>query len=190
MPGDAVRGIVGPRGGETMAITSIPESTTASVDSLGEDAIRNTVEEYLAAYEARDLDRLIALFADDAELTVAPGTFRGKGAVRRFFEWDAELSPAVSVRERETGVLVSGHVAACEHVTSATYKGIPYEEPAVKVFEFDDAGKIRRLRSYYDKLALIHQIAAGYPGLRGRAYRALTGYLVALGRKGLDASES
>lgn len=173
-----------------MATTSIPEPAVTSAPAGGEDAIRRSVEEYLAAYEARDLDRLLALFADDAELTVAPGTFRGKDAIRRLYEWDAELSPTVSVRDRGSGVLVSGHVAACEHVTSATYEGIPYEEPAAKVFEFDDAGKIRRLSSYYDKLALIDQIAARYPGVKGRVFRALTGYLVAQGSKGLDVPSS
>ena len=94
------------------------------------------------------------------------------------------------MRDRGSGVLVSGHVAACEHVTSATYEGIPYEEPAAKVFEFDDAGKIRRLSSYYDKLALMDQIAARYPGVKGRVFRMLTGYLVAQGSKGLDVSSS
>ena len=78
-----------------MATTSIPEPAVTSAPAGGEDAIRRSVEEYLAAYEARDLDRLLALFADDAELTVAPGTFRGKDAVRRLYEWDAELSPTL-----------------------------------------------------------------------------------------------
>lgn len=102
-------------------------------------------------------------------------------------EWDVRLSPTASVRDTGRGVVVSGRTAVSERVVSLTAKGIPYEEPAATVFEFDDQGRIVRLRSYYDKLALMHQIASRYPGFKGWVFRRLTGYLVALGSKGLDA---
>lgn len=144
------------------------------------------IEEYSAAYEARDVERMLALFADDAEVTVAPGTFRGKDEIRKLLEWDVLLSPTASVRKTGIGVLVSGRRAVSERVISLTYEGIPYEEEAVSVFEFDDAAKIRRVRSYYDKLAVMDEIASGYPGVQGRVFRTMIGYLVAEGRKGLD----
>jgi hypothetical protein len=90
------------------------------------------------------------------------------------------------VRDAGVGLLVDGQAAVSERVRSLTFEDIPYEERAATVFEFDDDGKIRRYRSYYDKLALMHQIAARYPGVRGWIFRKLTGYLVAQGRKGLD----
>lgn len=166
----------------TVAPISEPAEETAPTR---EDEIRHKVEEYLAAYEARDVDRLLALFADDAEVTVAPGTFRGD-AIRKLYEWDAELSPTALVRDSGIGVVVSGRTAVCEHAISLTYRGTHYEEQAAKVFEFDGAAKIRRLHSYYDKLGVLEQIAAGYPGIQGRVFRLLIGYLVAQGRKGLD----
>lgn len=168
--------------------------TTASISepalSVGESEVRLKVDEYLAAYVDRDIDRLLTLFADDAEVTAAPGTLRGKEAIRKFYEWDARLSPAASVRDEGIGVLVSGRTAVCERVISLTYEGIPYEEEAATIFEFDDAGKIRRQRSYYDKLALMDRIASCYPGLQGRIFRRMTGYLVAQGSKGLDVTPS
>jgi ketosteroid isomerase-like protein len=163
------------------------------VESVGLDRgteIRAKVDEYVAAYESRDIERLMALFADDAEVTLAPGTFRGRVAIRKLYEWDAKLSPTARVRDSGIGVLVSGRTAVCERVISLTYEGIPYEEEAATIFEFDDAGLIRRQRSYYDKLELMDRIASGYPGLQGRIFRRMIGYLVAQGRKGLDVTLS
>lgn len=160
--------------------------TADPVTSSRETEIREKLAEYTAAYEERDLDRVLALFADDAEVTVAPGTIRGKADIRRLYEWDATLSPTPRVRDSGIGVLVSGNVAVCEQRISMTYEGIPYEEVLARFFEFDDAGLIRRLRSYYDKLAVLDQIASGLPGVRGRVFKRLTSYLVGQGRKGLD----
>lgn len=164
--------------------------TVESVALDHEAEIRGKVAEFVAAYEARDLDRLMGLFADGAEVTVAPGTFRGKHAIRNLYEWDAKLSPTARVRDVGIGVLVLGQTAVCERTISLTYEGRPYEEEAVTVFEFDAAGLIRRQRSYYDKLALMDQIASRYPGIQGRVFRLMTGYLVAQGRKGLDVGSS
>lgn len=170
-------------------MTTIPTPGVSEIVAPGTaDDIREKVEEYVAAYEARDVDRLLAMFADDAELTVAPGTFRGKEAIRRLFEWDAQLSPTATVRDAGIGVLVSGRTAVCERVISERYHGIPFQEEAASIVEFDDAGKIRRMRSYYDKLDIMDQIASRYPGISGKLFRRMTGYLVAQGRKGLDDS--
>jgi ketosteroid isomerase-like protein len=163
-------------------------STEESVAVEREAEIREKVAEYVAAYEARDIDRIMALFADDAEVTVAPGTIRGKADLRRLYEWDARLSPAPKAHDSGIGVLVQGNVAVCEQRISMTYEGIPYEEAMARIFEFDDAGLIRRLRSYYDKLAVMDQIASGLPGIQGKVFKRLTGYLVAQGRKGLDVT--
>jgi len=155
---------------------------------VSESGLAGRIEEYRDAYQARDLDRILALFTDDAEVTVAPGTFRGKDEIRKLFDWDARLSPTASVRDAGVGVVVSGQTVVWERVVSLSYESIPYEEAATTVVEFDDAGKIRRLRSYYDKLALMDQIASRYPGIQGWMFRRLTGYLVAQGSKGLDAT--
>jgi ketosteroid isomerase-like protein len=150
----------------------------------------HTVEDYRAAYQARDVERMLALFADDAEVTFAPGTFRGKDAIRKVLDWDVRLSPTASVRDAGIGVLASDRTVVAERVVSLTYHGIPYEEPAATIYEFDEAGKIRRLRSYYDKLAIMDQVASRSPGVRGWIAKKLVGYLAAQGKKGLDASST
>lgn len=177
-----------------MTTTPDLERPPASVSAEGavrdESELARRVEEFSDAYQARDVDRLLALFTDDAEVTAAPGTFRGTDEIRRFFEWDVRLSPTASVRRTGIGVLVAGQRAVRESVIAATAEGIPYELPGLSVFEFESDGRIRRLRSYYDKLALLDRIASRYPGIKGRIFRRLTGYLVAQGEKGLERPSS
>jgi ketosteroid isomerase-like protein len=145
-------------------------------------------ERFREAYEARDVERLVELFADDAELTWAVGTFRGKDAIRKVFEWDIRLSPTAVVHDAGIGVVALGHTLISERVVNLTAEGIPYEERAVSIMELNDDGLIRSLRSYYDKLAIMQQVASGYPGIRGRVFRAVTGSLARLGSKGLEVS--
>lgn len=72
-----------------------------------ETAERDLVERYRRAYEERDIEHLTALFADDAELTRAGGTFRGQEALRRLPQWDAPAvqSAQLSVLRRSSPVI-------------------------------------------------------------------------------------
>lgn len=121
-------------------------------------------------------------------MTLAPGTFRGGDVIRKVLEWDARLSPAAKVRSVGAGVVVSGRTVVSERAISLTYEGIPYEEEALTVYELDEDGAIRRMRSYYDELALEHQIALRMPGVKGWLFKQMTGFLVSSGAKGLDAT--
>lgn len=152
-----------------------------------ETAERDLVERYRRAYEERDIEHLTALFADDAELTWAGGSFRGHEALRRLLQWDASESPTAAVTDCGVGVVVAGRTIVWERVVRLAYEGrIPFEERAVTILELDDTGLISRLRSYYDKLDVLDQIASGSPGIQGRVFRMLTGWLVRQGSKGLD----
>ena len=156
-------------------------------EMTNETRARDLVERYRQAYEERDIEHLMALFAADAELTWAGGTFRGQKALRRVLEWDARESPTAAVTDCGVGVVVAGRTIVWERVVHLAYEGrIPFEERAVTVLELDDTGLISRLRSYYDKLDVLDQIASGSPGIQGRVFRMLTGWLVRQGSKGLD----
>lgn len=152
--------------------------------------VKHQVETFRAAYEARDVDRMVELFADDAEYTLAPGTFRGKSAIRRLLEWDARLSPTATIRDTGLKILASDRTVVWERQLALTAEGVSYQENALTVIEFDDAGLIRNVRSYYDKLDVLNQIASGLSGPTGWIMKRLTGYLVAQGKKGLDASST
>jgi ketosteroid isomerase-like protein len=157
---------------------------------LAHSELARRAEEFRSASQARDVERMLALFADNAEATMAPGTFRGKAAIRKLFEWEVRLSPVSTSKDTGLGMVVVGRSVVWERQVSETAEGVPYTTDAVTILEFDDAGLIRRYRSYYDKLAVMEQIASGLSGVYGWFARTLIGYLVALGKKGLDTSSA
>ena len=153
----------------------------------GRKTLMSRAEDFREAYLARDVDRMVDHFADDAELTAAPGVFRGKESIRRFLAWDAGLSPTVAVEDVGLGLLPAGdHAVLWERVLHLTYEGIPYHEDAVTLLELDDDGRICRYRSYYDKLAVVDQIAAGLPGVGGWFTQEVMKVVVAAGSRGLE----
>jgi ketosteroid isomerase-like protein len=159
-----------------------------ATEELHHSELSGRIEEYRAAYQDRDLERLLALFADDAVFIWAAGTFRGKAAIRKVLEQDVRASPTATVRDTGLGILVAGRSVVWERQVTLTVKGVPVREDAVTILEFDDAGLIRQFRSYYDKLGMIQQIASGLPGLYGWFARKVVGSLVAQANKGLDTS--
>jgi ketosteroid isomerase-like protein len=145
------------------------------------------VESFRDAYLARDVERMLEHFAEDAELTAAPGMFRGKDAIRRFLAWDADLSPTVEVEDVGLGMAAAGDSAVLwERVIHLSYEDVPYHEDALTLLELDDQGLIRRYRSYYDKLAVVDQIAAGLPGVGGWFTHEIVKVVVAAGGRGLE----
>jgi ketosteroid isomerase-like protein len=133
---------------------------------------------------------MLALFADEAQVTMAPGTFRGKAAIRKFFEWETRTAPVATSKDTGLGLAVLGRSVVWECHVSETVQGVPYTTDAVRILDFDDAGLIRRYRSYYDKLDVMEKIALGMSGVYGWVARALIGYLVAQGKKGLGTSSA
>jgi ketosteroid isomerase-like protein len=72
---------------------------------------RGAAEAYVEAVNAADLARLSALFADDAVLTHALGTFTGRAAITAFYR-DVILPAGVAVRV--TGVAERGDECVVE----------------------------------------------------------------------------
>jgi ketosteroid isomerase-like protein len=141
-------------------------------DSTCGDSVRAAVRAYHGAFEARDVDAIVAAFAPDGQVTASPGTFRGPEGLRVITQWAVDVSPTASVRDTG-GTIVSGRTAIWEGEISERYDGIDYTYPIVEVFEFDEDLKIVRKHNYYDKLAILRQIATGLPGAKGMAYRLL-----------------
>jgi ketosteroid isomerase-like protein len=159
-------------------------SQTAT-EQLAEERVRELVGQYHDAYERRDKRAVADLFAEDAVISLAPGTFRGAEGIRRGIDWDWKATPTIRFRPVGIDVLDRGNVAVCEVMVEASYAGVRYEYPNVRVFEFGDDGRIRALRSYYDKLGIEQRIAHQLAGLKGRLLRLMLDRLVSEGEKGL-----
>ena len=147
--------------------------------------IKDVVEEWDRAFEKKDVQAALELFADDAKWTVPAGTFSGKDSIRRAVEW--EMRPGrTTFRLTGIGVLAAGNVAVREAVVEEVWEGIDFDYPLLTVMEFNDDRKIQRMRSYYDKLGLEQRVAAKAKGLRGWVFRNLINLMVAQGKKGLS----
>ena len=151
---------------------------------------RDVLERFRNAYDRRDVDGALELFADDAVLVFAPRAFTGKDEIRHGLEWDARLSPTSKTRLSGIQVLAKEHVAVVESVVQQTADGIPYECPVVTVIELGDDRKITRMSSYYDRLAILQQVANKSSGLRGRVFKNLVNSLVSQAEKGVERPET
>jgi ketosteroid isomerase-like protein len=161
-----------------------------ATDELSQGQLIRQAEDYRAAYQDRDIERMLALFTDDAVFIWAQGTFRGKAAIRQVLAQDVGASPTAVVRDTGLGMVAVGRSVVWERQVSLTVKGVPVREDAVTILEFDDAGQIRQFRSYYDKLGMMNQIASGLPGIYGWFARKVVGSLVAQANKGLHTASA
>ena len=163
----------------------MPPVDTSGGQGLSEWEARGIVERFAKAYEARDVDAVLEMFADDGDWRVGPGTFTGKEAVRRLVEWDVSLSPALTSTLEGVGIVAKGNVAFREHRIEQLIEGVPTAYPVMSVYELNEAGKIQHLRSYCEKLGLMQQVANKLPGVKGWFFKKTINMIVAQGEKGL-----
>ncbi len=92
-----------------------PVSQADELAALGDDGVRDLVDRFVTAWEAADVDGLLALLTEDVRFTMPPlpAWFSGKDAVRRFlaermFETPWRLRP--DARQRPARLrLPAGH---------------------------------------------------------------------------------
>jgi ketosteroid isomerase-like protein len=102
----------------------------------------------------RDVEPLVALFAEDAELANLhePGPLRGKDGARRF--WQDYLGSFERIGSVFDHVLEGPDGAALEWVSDgALPEGRACSYRGVSLLEWED-GLVRRFRAYYDSAAL------------------------------------
>ena len=106
---------------------------------------RDVVDAYCDAINAKDLDALLALFADDAVLQHPIGTFEGPAKLREFYGgivMKADTKLTVGARAAD------GNVAIAE-VTGVSPAAPDQPQHACDVFCLDDDGRVSRLSIYY-----------------------------------------
>lgn len=115
------------------------------------EAIRSTVEQYLARFSANDREGWLALWADDATMEDPVGSpvRNGKDEIAAFY--DQSQASADSVELRPDGpVIVLGHEASFRFTARPTLGGAAFSVPAIDVMTFDDAGLITSQRAFVD----------------------------------------
>jgi RNA polymerase sigma-70 factor (ECF subfamily) len=117
-----------------------PQSQQATVRQLGDAALRDLVDRFVAAWERHDVDALVALLTEDARLTMPPlpSWFSGRDAVAGFLrgwplagttEWrlvptsaNAQIAFGGYYRDRQTGTFTA------HEITVLTLRGPRIEE--------------------------------------------------------------
>jgi uncharacterized protein (TIGR02246 family) len=122
---------------------------------------RRILSELHLAINNRDLDKAMALFADDASWIVMPGgTCYSKDEIRKYLEKTMKTYERFTLRDIHPPV-VSGEMATHEFMYDVKIKSGPEGSvPSVVVAEFRN-GRIAQIRNYVDKLEAVKQLARG-----------------------------
>lgn len=109
---------------------------------------RAVLTAYVDAFNDRDRQRWISLFAPDAEHVDPVGTppRRGREQIAEF--WDRAFSRAESIRIEPTIVIPAGHEAVMVAVVHSVQPTRVDELDAVDFFRFDGEGLITGLRAF------------------------------------------
>ena len=113
------------------------------------DAIRATVHEYLRAGREGDRDAWLGLFAADATLEDPVGTEVHRGTAELEAFYDTTMGSTEGLDNRLVELRVAGNTAAFLFDLMITWRGRRYEVSPIDVLEFDDAGKIVRMRAHW-----------------------------------------
>jgi steroid delta-isomerase len=114
------------------------------------EQIRSTIDAYVDGYTRGDREAVVSLFAPDAELhdPVGAPVHTGADAIRAF--WDQVRSLTETLKLVPEEIVVCGDEAVLVMTTEAGTEGAGMRLHVVDTFEFDDAGKITRLKAYWD----------------------------------------
>jgi len=129
----------------------------------------DVIERYFAAFNAGDIDEMLACLSDDVAHHVNEGQIRrGKDLFKAFCDHMSR-----TYREDLTDMVIlssaNGSRAAAEYTVNGTYlvtdeglpeaKGQTYKLPAGSFFDVQD-GKITRVTTYYNLADWIAQVSA------------------------------
>jgi nitroreductase/ketosteroid isomerase-like protein len=97
-----------------------------------------------------ELDSFLSLFADDPVWRVPRSTRDGRDGIAEMFRSFRRNYPYGAEREIQS-VLADGHLVAIQQVmTATTASGANYQNESVKLFEFDDEGRVQAVSEYLD----------------------------------------
>lgn len=115
-----------------------------------EHHMKSALQRYIDGFASRDADKIIALFADDATIEdpVGSGTIvSGKEAIEKMYRGGVAV-----VTHMELSAPIRGshsNVAAMAFDFEMDFGGNKVRTSAIDVMEFNDDGKIVRMRAYW-----------------------------------------
>ena len=125
------------------------------------EEIANIMRDFVQTMAKGDVEKALSFFTEDAVWVNPNGTFKGKDEARRSLSAEAESMQDTTVTETGNGIIVEGNKAFFEHVIAGTVQGRKVEILAMCAYEFSD-GKIKEVRSVFDRLSLAQQAVKGW----------------------------
>jgi steroid delta-isomerase len=119
------------------------------------DAIRATIDGYLAAFNAADRAAWLARWSPEATMEDPVGSPIRKGHEEIGAFYDDSQAMADRIRLVRTGsVRVAGHEAAFPMEVRPVLGGTEFTVDVIDAMRFDDEGRIVAMRAYWDPTAM------------------------------------
>ena len=128
---------------------------------MTKEEIADTMRDFVQAMAKGDVEKTLSFCTEDCVYVTPNGTSKGKAELRHILSAEAETMQDGTVTETGNGIIVGGNKAFFEHVLGATVQGRRAEVLAMCAYEFSN-GKIKEVRSTFDRLSLAQQAAKGW----------------------------
>ncbi|TRW14060.1 SgcJ/EcaC family oxidoreductase [Glacieibacterium frigidum] len=135
------------------AAIAAKDSTKPKESAVAQDPNVAVVMEMIAAWDARDGDKIADMFTEDGVLhsmMIAP--IKGREAIRPRMKFLVDNASHMKITPRT--IAVTGNTVFLERTDSFTFKGHKGSVPVVGVLEIRD-GKVAEWREYYDRKELL-----------------------------------
>lgn len=136
------------------AVSPVPAASAAIKErAVAEDANVAVVKQMIAAWDARDADRIADLFTEDGVLhSMMIEPIKGREAIRPRIKFLVDNASHMRITPRT--IAVTGNTVFLERTDSFTFKGHTGSVPVVGVLVIRD-GKVAEWREYYDRKELL-----------------------------------
>lgn len=114
-----------------------------------ESEMKAALEAYIDGFNAKDADAIIALFAEGATIEDPVGSdpVVGKEAIAAFYREGVRVVTKMELSAPVRGS--HGNSAAMAFEFEMEWEGATVRVSAIDVMEFDEGGKIKRMRAYH-----------------------------------------
>jgi hypothetical protein len=123
--------------------------------------VKKLVSDCIASWDSRDPDKILSFFTEDGDWTRPEGVFRGKEELKRYFDVTLSNIKNLKLTVCGNGIITEGNNAYNELMVTGIYMGKKVEFLEIDASECSD-GKIKHIRSEYDRLSIAKQAAKGW----------------------------